>query len=357
MGPKKEKGPSVKTENKKKEKIIEDKTFGLKNKNKSKVVQKYIKGVEQTVKGGKGAAAKEAELHEEKKLKKKLREEEAFLASLQKQVKTIKQAECSDEEGRKNVLCEFFKQGHCDAGDDCEFSHDLNIEFNQGTFDIYTDLRDAKAKLGIDYQLMEEMEAKRSKLPKTNIVCKFFLDAVKKRVYGFKWACPNGEECHYKHCLPKDYVIKTLQSKDQEEMTIDEFQDLEERIDEERERIAVNGTKVNDETFQAWKKKRKDKKDPDDKNLIKKLKTGRELFTSNKEAFKDDENALEEVLHNEVNQLELEEETKNLQGVLWQGEDIKVDKDLFQEEENLDNIDLEDDIEEENKEEVGNEDV
>ena len=36
------KGPSVKQAIKKQEKIIEDKTFGLKNKNKSKAVQKYI---------------------------------------------------------------------------------------------------------------------------------------------------------------------------------------------------------------------------------------------------------------------------------------------------------------------------
>ena len=35
-----EKGPSNKTINKEKAKIVEDKTFGLKNKNKSKVVQK-----------------------------------------------------------------------------------------------------------------------------------------------------------------------------------------------------------------------------------------------------------------------------------------------------------------------------
>ena len=36
---KKETGPSAKTIKKEKEKIVEDKTFGLKNKNKSKVVQ------------------------------------------------------------------------------------------------------------------------------------------------------------------------------------------------------------------------------------------------------------------------------------------------------------------------------
>ena len=34
----KEKGPNKKTEIKKKEKVVEDKTFGLKNKNKSKTV-------------------------------------------------------------------------------------------------------------------------------------------------------------------------------------------------------------------------------------------------------------------------------------------------------------------------------
>jgi 1,2-phenylacetyl-CoA epoxidase catalytic subunit len=38
-------GMSKKTENKKKEKVVEDLTFGLKNKNKSKVVQQYVKEV------------------------------------------------------------------------------------------------------------------------------------------------------------------------------------------------------------------------------------------------------------------------------------------------------------------------
>ena len=39
-GGKKDKGPSAKTIKKEKEKLVEDKTFGLKNKNKSKQVQK-----------------------------------------------------------------------------------------------------------------------------------------------------------------------------------------------------------------------------------------------------------------------------------------------------------------------------
>ena len=43
--PPKDSGMSSKTLNKKKEKVVEDLTFGLKNKNKSKVVQKYVKEV------------------------------------------------------------------------------------------------------------------------------------------------------------------------------------------------------------------------------------------------------------------------------------------------------------------------
>lgn len=59
-GKKAEKGPSAKTLNKEKAKVVEDKTFGLKNKNKSKVVQSYIKGVQTQVMHGqvKGGAAR-----------------------------------------------------------------------------------------------------------------------------------------------------------------------------------------------------------------------------------------------------------------------------------------------------------
>ena len=65
MGPKKAKdaGPSSKTVNKAKEKLIEDKTFGLKNKNKSKQVQKYISGVETQVKSGGNSKVRLKTLH------------------------------------------------------------------------------------------------------------------------------------------------------------------------------------------------------------------------------------------------------------------------------------------------------
>ena len=48
MAPKKEPKQS-KADMAKKQKIIEDKTFGLKNKNKSKAVQQYVKNLQQSV--------------------------------------------------------------------------------------------------------------------------------------------------------------------------------------------------------------------------------------------------------------------------------------------------------------------
>jgi len=46
--------PSKKAVKKKQEKVIEDSTFGLKNKNKSKKVQQFITRVEKSVKGSHG---------------------------------------------------------------------------------------------------------------------------------------------------------------------------------------------------------------------------------------------------------------------------------------------------------------
>jgi hypothetical protein len=50
--PPKEKGPSKKTEQKQKAKVVEDLTFGLKNKNKSAKVQQYVKQVQHQVMNG-----------------------------------------------------------------------------------------------------------------------------------------------------------------------------------------------------------------------------------------------------------------------------------------------------------------
>lgn len=41
-------------------------------------------------------------------------------------------------------------------------------------------------------------------------VCKYFLEAVEKKQYGWFWVCPNGgKDCHYRHALPTGYVLKS----------------------------------------------------------------------------------------------------------------------------------------------------
>ena len=113
MPPKeKDKGVSKKTEKKEQEKVIQDRTFGLKNKNKSKAVQKFVKGVANQVKNANKNLDKEIDAaFEAKKAQKKLEEEQALLTSLYKSVDTVKKAGDEGEEDPKSIVCAYFKQG------------------------------------------------------------------------------------------------------------------------------------------------------------------------------------------------------------------------------------------------------
>lgn len=156
--------------------------------------------------------------------------------------------------------------------------------------------------------MANEKESKRNKKSQSNIICKFFLDAVIKKTYGWKWECPNGDACHYKHCLPQGFVIPTSKDKMQEEMGVEDYMDLEEQIDEERERVAKSGTPVNDNTFKEWKKKRDELRNSQKNEEEKKKKsalTGLQLFKKQANLFKDDDNAGEELIRvDESNQVE-----------------------------------------------------
>lgn len=140
---------------------------------------------------------------------------------------------------------------------------------------------------------------------------------MQRKIYGWKWECPNGDDCQYKHCLPKGYILLTQADKVQEEMTIEEYMDLEEQIDEERTRISINGTPVNDTTFKEWKRKRDEQrqkekghiKEDTDKN---KKKTGIQLFKHDADIFKDDENATDDIQYNDRVFEVIEEEKKSI---------------------------------------------
>ncbi|KAJ1975682.1 Translation machinery-associated protein 46 [Dimargaris verticillata] len=194
---------STKTKEKAKKKTVEDKTFGLKNKNKSAKVNRYVKQVEQQVQtAGNKQKLKEAE-NRKKEIQSKREaaaKKEAQLAELFKPV--VIQQKVPFGVNPKTVLCANFKQGTCIKGDKCKFSHDQKSDRKSGKIDLYTDPRDAKGEappppsttpaLGADGQ------------PSLKGVCKHFVEAVTNGQYGWFWQCPEGgDKCKYRHALPE----------------------------------------------------------------------------------------------------------------------------------------------------------
>ncbi|KAK4876509.1 hypothetical protein RN001_009015 [Aquatica leii] len=287
MPPKPKPGaPSKKNEQKKKEKVIEDKTFGLKNKKGAKQ-QKFIQQVEKQVKSGgihpipqDGSSKK---VDKEKKLK-----EQKELNMLFKPVQVQKIEKGTDP---KSVVCAFFKQGLCTKGDRCKFSHDLSIERKGEKRSLYVDMRDDEDAMdGWDETKLAEVVEKKhgesnKRMPTTDIICKHFLEAVEKSKYGWFWQCPTGEKCIYRHALPAGFVLKKDKKKEDRGDEIS----LEDLIEKERAALGPNQTRITLETFVAWKKRKLfEKADAAKKAEEKKrsdYKAGRQVGLSGREMF------------------------------------------------------------------------
>ncbi|XP_072180806.1 zinc finger CCCH domain-containing protein 15-like [Diadema setosum] len=299
-------GPSKKTEQKKKDKIIEDKTFGLKNKKGTKQ-QKYISNVQQQVKYGnqKASKAKEQELAQKGAKKESKKKEAEELNMLFRPV--MEAQKLSKGADPKSVVCAFFKQGTCTKGDKCKFSHDLTMQRKAEKRSVYADIRDDELEKDTmenwDEDKLKEVvnqkhgEANKNQ-QKTEIVCKFFIQALEDMKYGWFWACPNGEKCKYRHALPPGFVLKKDKKK-MEEQTEEQIS-LEELIEEERSKLGGTLTRITLETFMQWKKRKiaeKRKKLEEDqakkRNELKQGKslgvTGRELFQFKPEMAGEDE--------------------------------------------------------------------
>lgn len=324
MPPKKD-GASKKTMDKVATKVIEDKTFGLKNKKKSKKVQAYVESVAKQVKSGVAAKAGAArkgvdEMHAEaaKKAKEQQAALEREMAALLRS--TIKQPKLEPGVDPKSVLCEFFKQGCCEKGDKCKFSHDLTVGRKAAKIDLYTDRRRLDGDGGgdetnadWDQSKLEEVVktkhgAEKPAATRTDIVCKFFLDAIEKEVYGWFWKCPNGEDCKYKHALPAGYVYKSKKDRDLEAAAraaeADNAVSMEELIEEERKKLPPPDklTPVTAESFAAWKEARAKRKAEElEARRVEEAKrtgtkgfsvlSGRALFTYDPALFVDDDAA------------------------------------------------------------------
>ncbi|KAJ2077595.1 Translation machinery-associated protein 46 [Coemansia sp. RSA 988] len=263
MPPKKGDKQSKKTEGKQKKQVIEDKTFGLKNKNKSVKVQQYVKQVEQQVmnanhKKNKVVEERKQTLAQKKEEAKKKQEEFAEL------FKPIQQQKVPFGVDPKSVLCEFFKAGTCTKGNKCKFSHDTAVERKGSKADMYTDKRDVKNADTMDkwdQNRLEEVVLSKHGNPRstTNIVCKHFLEAVEKGSYGWFWDCPNGgNKCIYRHALPPGFVLKKdKKPEEKEEISLEDF------LETERHKLGKDLTPVTLESFTRWKAARKERKEAD----------------------------------------------------------------------------------------------
>jgi hypothetical protein len=94
----------------------------------------------------------------------------------------------------------------------------------------------------------------------TEIVCKYFLDALEKSKYNWNWECNNGTSCHYRHCLPPGFIFKKTLGKDDKENELT----IEEKIDAERQKLfaseAKKGQLVSYEVFLKWKDEKQRRK-------------------------------------------------------------------------------------------------
>jgi len=213
----------------------------------------------------------------------------------------------------KTVLCQFFKQGHCDKGKKCKFSHDLDVERKTQKRSLYTDTRegdengDGANGEGADAEKKDSMadwdEAKLRSVvtskhgnPKTTTdkICKYFIEAIENEKYGWRWVCPNGgDKCMYRHSLPPGFVLKTKEQRAAEKALMDKSPmatlTLEDFLESERHKLTGTLTPVTPETFAKWKKERLDKKAAEDEARAMKEATGRALFEQGGWDVSDDE--------------------------------------------------------------------
>lgn len=287
-------------------KLVEDKTFGMKNK-KGGQAKKQIEHLK-----SQAASAKTPE-QKKKDAEKAAREKEKQAAEAAKRetaelFKPVQVQKVPFGVDPKTVLCQFYKQGHCEKGRKCKFSHDLSVERKGEKKDLYQDTRGEKDELKKKDDMVDWDEEKLRQVvlskhgnPKTTTdkVCNHFINAVENGKYGWFWACPNGgDKCMYKHSLPPGFVLKTAAQRQAEKALMDKSPlktlTLEDFLESERHKLSGKLTPVTPETFAVWKKNRMDKKAAEEEARTAKEATGKAMFEKGGWEGSDDEDDEEE---------------------------------------------------------------
>ena len=195
----------------KSQKTVEDRTFGMKNK-KGGAAQKQIQQLQSQMKAGGNAEqkrkeAEKAQREREKKAAEDAKRETEMLLNRPAQVQKVPFGV-----DPKTVVCIFYKKGNCEKGKKCKFSHDLEMDRKTEKKNVYEDTRQEeeekrKAETSADWdedKLRSVVLSKKgNQRTTTDKVCKYFIQAIEDRKYGWFWICPNGgDKCMYKHALP-----------------------------------------------------------------------------------------------------------------------------------------------------------
>ncbi|AEO61669.1 hypothetical protein MYCTH_2312055 [Thermothelomyces thermophilus ATCC 42464] len=284
-------------------KIVEDKTFGMKNK-KGAVARRQIAQLEASslAQQKRKEAEKKAREQEKKAAEAAKRETEALLnkpAQVQKVPFGV---------DPKTVVCIFYKKGNCEKGKKCKFAHDLEVERKVEKKNVYQDTRaeeEEKKRQETSADWDEEklrsvvLSKKGNQRTTTDKVCKYFIQAIEDGKYGWFWVCPNGgDKCMYKHALPPGFVLKTKEQRAAEKALLEKSPlktlTIEEFLESERHKLTGKLTPVTPETFAKWKKERLDKKAAEEQLQKAKEATGRALFESGKWRMDEDEESEDE---------------------------------------------------------------
>ncbi|KAF4661481.1 hypothetical protein FOL47_006646 [Perkinsus chesapeaki] len=273
------------------ERVAEDKTFGLKNKNKSHKVQRYVQEVQAAAKAKPGQRGPQKNEFEKREEKKKEEQRQFLLQSIFSgvQLETKKDKKKAAKQKKKE---EEEKYGKIDLYSDNRNKSESEEEKKQDTMDHWD-----QAKLE---QVIKTKHNATNQNKPTEIICKYFLDAVEKGVYGWFWVCPNGgDKCKYRHALPPGYVLKKKKTDDDED-DYDNGPSIDEIIEQERQALPAGGTPVTLETFTAWKKKKQEEREADEerkkqeriaqaKKEKRSVMSGRDLFAFDPTLFKDED--------------------------------------------------------------------
>lgn len=200
-------------------KMVEDRTFGMKNK-KGAQAQRQIQQMQKNLSASGSAEekkkqAEKAQREREKKAAEDAKREADALLNRPAQIQKVPFGV-----DPKTVVCIFFKKGNCEKGKKCKFAHDLSLERKTEKRNLYTDTREEesekkKQETSADWdeeQLRKVVLSKKgNQKTTTEKVCKYFIQAIEDGKYGWFWICPNGgDKCMYKHALPPGYVPSSL---------------------------------------------------------------------------------------------------------------------------------------------------